>query len=143
MDLYEKLRGLKAALVEDDTLLRESMVLYFRAKGWAVEGFADAESAMEAFGRGFPDLVICDHFLPGPDGLTLLRWIGERHPGTLRILITGHPSTEITREVEQAGIDEFLLKPFSAEELEEALRRCIQRDQHERRLSWVSESSFS
>lgn len=125
MDLYEKLRSLKMALVEDDTLLRESMVLYFRTKGCTVAGFADADAAMEAFGKGFPDIVISDLFLPGPDGLALLRRIGERHPGTLRILITGHPSTEITREVELAGIDDFLLKPFSAEELEDSLRRLL------------------
>lgn len=125
MDLYEKLRGLKMALVEDDTLLRESMVLYFRTKGCTVAGFADADSAMEAFRKGFPDIVISDLFLPGPDGLTLLHRIGELHPGTLRILITGHPSPEITREVEEAGIDDFLLKPFSAEELEDSLRRLL------------------
>ena len=125
MDLYEKLRGLELALVEDDTLLRESMVLYFRTKGCAVAGFADAESAMEAFRKGFPDILICDHFLPGHDGLSLLRRIGERNPGTFRILITGHPSPEITREVDEAGIDDFLLNPFSAEELEDALRRLL------------------
>jgi two-component system C4-dicarboxylate transport response regulator DctD len=125
MDLYEKLQNMKIALVEDDTLLRESMVLYFRTKGCTVAGFADADAAMEAFGKGFPDIVISDHFLPGPDGLALLRRIGERHPGTLRILITGHPSPEITRQVEQAGIDEFLLKPFSIEEMEEGLRRLL------------------
>jgi two-component system C4-dicarboxylate transport response regulator DctD len=127
MDLYEKLQNMKIALVEDDTLLRESMVLYFRTKGCTVAGFADADAAMEAFGKGFPDIVISDHFLPGPDGLALLRRIGERHPGTLRILITGHPSPEITRQVEQAGIDEFLLKPFSIEEMEEGLRRLLKK----------------
>ena len=126
MNLYERLRGLKLALVEDDTLLRESMVLYFRTKGCIVAGFADADTAMAAFRKdGFPDIVISDFFLPGSDGLTLLRWIREHHPGTLRILITGHPSPEITHEVEQAGIDDFLLKPFSAEELEDSLRRLL------------------
>ena len=131
MDLYEKLRSLEIALVEDDTLLRESMVLYFRTKGCTVAGFADADAAMKAFGKGFPDIVISDLFLPGPDGLALLRWIGERHPGTLRVLVTGHPSPEITSEVEQAGIDEFLLKPFSAEELEDVLRRLLKRRRKE------------
>ena len=127
MDLYEKLRGLKMAMVEDDTVLRESMVLFFRTKGCAVAGYTDAVSAMEAFRKGFPDIVISDLFLPGPDGLTLLRRIGELHRGTFRILITGNPSPEITRDVDEAGIDDFLLKPFTAEELEDALRQLLAR----------------
>lgn len=124
--IYEKLRHLSLAIVEDDELLRESVVHYFRAHGCTVAGYADAETGMEAFGMGFPDIVISDFYLPGQDGLALLRRIGERHPGTLRILITGHPTPDITRAVEQAGIDDFLLKPFSIEELEDSLRRILE-----------------
>lgn len=125
MDLYEKLRRLKLAIVEDDPLLLESMVHFFRTKGCTVVGYAEADGAMEDFGKEFPDIVISDYILPGPDGVELLGWIGERHPATLRILITGHPSFEITRKVEQADIDEFVLKPFSVADIEDALRRHL------------------
>ncbi len=126
MDLYEKIRSLKLAVIEDDNLLRASMVLFFRSKGCAIAGFADADSAMGAFKEEPPDIVISDYILPGTDGLCLLRQVGEQLPKTLRILVTGHPSPGITREVEQAGIDGYMLKPFSVEEMEDALRRLLE-----------------
>ncbi len=125
MDLYEKLRNLRMFLVEGDPLLRESMILFFRSTGCSVAGFSDAGEAMNALEKEVPDIVISDNFLRGTDGLSLLRRIGEQHPGTLRILITGYPSPVITHEVERAGIDEFILNPFSLEELENALRRLL------------------
>jgi DNA-binding response OmpR family regulator len=127
---------MKMALVEDDSLLRESLVLYFRAWGCTVDGYADGDAALEAFRKGIPDIVISDFCLPGRDGLTLLRWIGERRPGTLRILVTGHPSPDIARVVQQAGIDDLVLKPFSVEELEDALRRIL--DERQGRISETS-----
>jgi DNA-binding NtrC family response regulator len=126
MRLYENLRGLRIAVIEDDTLLRDSLVLFFHAKGCVVAGFADAEAAMESFKKESPDIVISDYIMPGPDGMELLRRVGQLHPAALRVLITGHPSSNLTREVKQAGIDDFILKPFSVDELENALRRLIQ-----------------
>jgi two-component system response regulator FlrC len=125
MRLYENLRGLKIALVEDDALLRDSLVLYFHSKGCVVSGFADAEAAIRSFKTDRPDIVISDYVMPGTDGMDLLRQVGVLHPAALRVLITGHPSPDLTREVTQAGIDEFILKPFSVEELEYALRRLM------------------
>ena len=126
MGLYEDLRRLKLAIVEDDTLLRESLVLYFRLNRCDVAAFAEADAALEEFGKNPPDIVVSDLRLPGVDGMTLLRQVGERRPGTLRILVTAHASAGVTREVEQAGIDGFLLKPFSVPELEDALRRLLE-----------------
>lgn len=125
MRLYENLRGLKIAIIEDDTLLRDSLVLFFHAKGCVAAGFSDAEAAMESFNKEIPDIVISDYIMPGTDGMELLRQVGVLHPATLRVLITGHPSPDLVREVKQAGIDEFILKPFSVEELEYALRQLM------------------
>jgi DNA-binding NarL/FixJ family response regulator len=126
MDLYEKIRSLKLAVIEDDKLLRESTLLFFRSKGCAIAGYADADSAMNDFKEVPPDIVISDYVLPGTDGLCLLRQVGELLPKTLRILVTGHPSPDITCEVEKAGIDGFILKPFSVIEMEDALRRLLE-----------------
>ena len=125
MRLYENLRGLKIAIIEDDLLLRDSLVLYFHAKGCVAAGFADAEAAMESFETESPDIVISDYIMPGTDGMELLCRVGELHPAALRVLITGYPSPNLTREVKQAGIDDFILKPFSVEEVEDALRRLM------------------
>ena len=133
MRLYENLRGLKIAIIEDDSLLRDSLVLFFHSKGCVAAGFSVAEAAMESFETESPDIVISDYIMPGTDGMELLRQAGKLYPEALRVLITGHPSPDLVREVQQAGVDEFILKPFSVEELEYALRRLM--EARERKLA--------
>ncbi len=114
-------------LVEDDTLLRDSMVLYFRTQGCGIHAFASAEEARPVFPAHPPDIVICDHWLPGMDGLTFLKQIGAQHPGAIKLLISAYPSSQLAEEARSAGIDEYLLKPFSIEELEQTLERLLKR----------------
>ena len=46
-----------------------------------------------------PDIVICDHGLPGMDGMTLLSRFGAGHPDAVKILISAHPSARLAEEV--------------------------------------------
>lgn len=125
MPLYSKLRSMALVLVEDDAMLRDSMVLFFRIKGCLVRAFASAEEAIESFGVERPDIVISDNWLPGQDGLSLLKRLGEQHPDVIRVLITAYPSVEIAAEAKRIGIDEYILKPFSIEELERVLEGLL------------------
>ena len=126
MTIYKRLKELKVCIVENDELLRESMVLFFRTKGCRVQAFGSAEEASPAIESGPPDVVICDHGLPGMNGLNLLSLFGADHPEAVRILISAHPSARLAEEARRAGIDEYLLKPFSIEEIERTLWRRFQ-----------------
>ncbi len=126
MPLYRKLKSLRIVLVEDDEMLRDSLCLFFRTKGCAVEAFAGAEEAEIVLESEPADILICDNWLPGMDGLTLLRNVGERHPATIRILVSAYPNPLVTEEAKRAGIDQFILKPFSVAELERTLARLVE-----------------
>lgn len=125
MTIYKRLNELKMCIVENDELLRESMALFFRTKGCRVEAFGSAEEASPDMESRPPDIVICDHGLPGMDGMTLLSGFGAHHPDTVKILIGGHPNPRLAEEAKRAGIDEVLLKPFSVDEIERALERHL------------------
>jgi DNA-binding response OmpR family regulator len=122
------LTGARIAIIEDDTLLRESLSLFLRARRCQVKAFESAEDACRTGNLGDYDAVISDYLLPGENGISLLRRArrASKHPVT--ILITAYPKADLTtEEMRRAGIDAFIPKPFSAEELESALRRLIDR----------------
>jgi two-component system, NtrC family, response regulator AtoC len=126
MTFYKRLKELKVCIVENDELLRDSMVLFFRTKGCRAQAFGSAEEASPVMESWPPDIVICDHGLPGMDGITLLSRFGAGHPDAVKILISAHPSARLAEEARRAGIDEYLLKPFSIEEIERVLWRRYQ-----------------
>jgi DNA-binding NtrC family response regulator len=123
MPFYKRVDDLKVCIVENDELLRESMVLFFRTKGCRVQGFGSGEEAAPAMESRPPDIVICDHGLPGMDGMTLLSRFGAGHQDAVKILISAHPNPRLAEEAKKAGIDELFLKPFSIEEIERSLSR--------------------
>ena len=68
-----------------------------------------------------PQAVFLDVRLPGPDGVTVLRQIRERHPFLPVVLITGHASQEQVQEAWQLGVTDILRKPWALKCLGEAI----------------------
>lgn len=110
-------------IVEEDKLLRDALVLFFRTKGARVRSFNSGEEAVPEMQVLRPDIVISDRSLPGMDGLEFLRQIGARYPEAVRILIDAYPDAPFADEARGAGIDECLPKPLSIEEVERAMGR--------------------
>jgi len=110
-------------IVENDELLRDSMVLFFRAKGVDARAFGNTEEASAALDAWPSDIVICNQELPVMDGLKFLEGVGARHPAVVKILILGQFTSLPAGDAKRAGIDEVLLKPFSVDEIERMLER--------------------
>jgi DNA-binding NtrC family response regulator len=125
MTFYKRLSELMMCIVENDELLRDSMVLFFRTKGCQVRAFGSAEEASPVLESRPPDIVICDHGLPGMDGMAFLSGFRACHPDAVKILIGAHPGPRLADDAKRAGIDEVLLKPFSVDEIERALERRV------------------
>jgi two-component system OmpR family response regulator len=116
--------GMRIAIIEDDALLRSSLALFLRARGGRVETYACAEEAGNGVIQGGFDLVISNYLLPGENGLSFLRKIRESTEKTGTVLTAAYAGRNVQKEA-LAGIDSFLVKPFSTKELEEALWRII------------------
>jgi DNA-binding NtrC family response regulator len=85
------------------------------------ESAAEAERKMAA--RSY-DVIVCDHLMPGEEGLHFLIRASARHPRTQRILITGFMNPEmLAQNIALAGLSACLLKPVKAAELAAAIRR--------------------
>ena len=74
-----------------------------------------------------PDIVLLDVNMPEMDGLTAYRHIAQRHPDTGCIIISAEKDTTTLRTAMSIGVQEYLIKPFTADELEIAIGRVSKR----------------
>jgi two-component system response regulator AtoC len=125
--LFEALQKMRLLLVEDDALIRDSMRLFFENEGCQLETLETAEEAMEAIRRREYDIVITDYRLPGMDGLSLLRELQGSRPHTMRVLLTAYMDEDVLADAFRIGVHEFIEKPFSSADVEEALARLIEK----------------
>lgn len=107
-------------LVEDDPGVTLSLV---SALGRPETGFflcassTCAESALAVVEEHQVDLFVVDWKLPGMDGLEFIARLKSIHPKARAVLLTGHPSQEVTLRAVAAGADGILHKPFDLQEL--------------------------
>jgi len=86
----------------------------------------NAEAAIEEVRRLTPDVVLMDVNMPGQDGIKATQVMSSEPPYAPVILMSVQEDREYLRRAMQAGAREFLVKPFSGEELAAALRRVNQ-----------------
>lgn len=110
-------KGGSVLLIDDEKTLVQ---LYAEALGTHF----DCDTANTAREAGFMmhkkpyKVVVCDHLMPGGNGLSFLVHAREEHPNTQRILVTGYMKPEmLLRSVNEAALYRYLLKPVSLPEL--------------------------
>jgi two-component system OmpR family response regulator len=101
---------------------------------WNVTAVADGTAALRGARDDPPELVLSDVMMPGLDGFQLLRALreDERTKTIPIILLSARAGEEATIEGLQAGADDYLIKPFSFEELLARLRALLRRGPIER-----------
>lgn len=115
-------------IVEDNPLQRNVIGMLANKHGFTADVVADGKSAVRALkGPLTYALVLMDRRLPDMDGLECTRQIrryeADRNRKTPIIAMTALGSEEDRRECMQAGMDDFLAKPFTGTELMRVLRR--------------------
>jgi DNA-binding NtrC family response regulator len=103
-------------IVDDDALLRLSLRDRFSREGYDL---VEAGSCAEATARLTPevDLVLLDFQVPDGDGLSVLRYIKEKSPDTIVILMTAYSSVPNAVEAMKLGAFHYVNKPFDVDEI--------------------------
>jgi two-component system response regulator AtoC len=123
-------------LVDDEETLRESMARLLTREGYSVSTAGTGEGAMDALQSSSFDLVISDIFLPGIDGIEVLRRLREKKPEQMVILMTAYASLETAVDALRAGAYDYIMKPIIHEEVKLLIRRAL------RQQSLMSENSL-
>ena len=134
MPAESPLPGSKAVVfvVDDDLSVREGLERLLKAVGWKVETFASAQEFLAHRKENIPGCLVLDVGLPGLSGLDLQKKIMEANREIPIVFITGNKDVPTSVRAMKAGAVEFLVKPFSEEDLLIAIQEAIKRDQSAR-----------
>ncbi len=119
-------------VVDDDLSVQEGLERLLHAAGWEVETFASAKEFLAHRRENIPSCLVLDVGLPGLSGLDLQKRILEANRELPIVFITGHEDVPTSVRAMKAGAVEFLVKPFSEEDLLEAINQAIKRDRSAR-----------
>jgi FixJ family two-component response regulator len=119
-------------VVDDDLSVRQGLERLLRAVGWRVETFASAQEFLAHQKENTPSCLVLDVGLPGLSGLDLQKQIMGANREIPIVFITGHKDVPTSVQAMKAGAVEFLVKPFSEQDLLDAIEQAIKRDQSAR-----------
>lgn len=116
--------ALKVFLVEDESVIREGLRdnIPWQQYGFRFVGEAgDGEMALPLIRKERPDVIITDIKMPFMDGLSLTHIVKQEFPETKVIIISGYDDFEYARQAISEGVEQYLLKPITRNNLQKAL----------------------
>jgi DNA-binding response OmpR family regulator len=113
-------------VVEDDERIRTALIRALRERGHAVSSAATALSGLQQAIEERPDLVVLDLGLPDLDGAELLRMLRAVSAVPVIVATARDDDTAVVQALD-AGADDYVLKPFSSEQLEARIRAVLRR----------------
>ena len=117
----------KNILICDDAAFMRMMIKDILTKnGYTVAGEAEnGAKAVEKYAELHPDLVLMDITMPEMDGIQALKKIKEAHPQASVIMCSAMGQQAMVIESIQAGAKDFIVKPFQADRVLEAVRKAV------------------
>ena len=112
-------------VVEDEPKMRRLLELQLGQEGYSVVQAASAEEALKKLGQDRTDLVVTDLKLPGMDGLKFLHALRKQDALLPVIIMTAYGTVETAVEAMKAGAFDYVLKPFSMEEMKLIVGRAL------------------
>ena len=128
MGMAPEAEQLRLLLVDDEPKLTEFLRMELEVEGYDVQIANDGASGLIALrGEPAPDLVLLDWNLPDFTGLDICRRIRSTGMTVPVLMLTGYDEVKDKVEALDAGVDDYLVKPFSIEELLARLRALQRR----------------
>ncbi len=129
----------KILTVDDNLNALEIIKRNLETAGYNVTTSNGVQAAVEILKDQKIDLLITDLKMPKHSGLDLVRHVSENYNDIGIIMVTGYPSIDGAVEAVKTGVEEFLAKPFTDEELLSAVQSVLEKLIRRRRVQAVSE----
>lgn len=118
--------GQRILIVDDAAFMRMMIKDILSKNGFDVVGEAqDGNEAIEKYSELTPDLVTMDITMPEMDGITSLKKIKETHPEAKVIMCSAMGQQAMVIDAIQAGAKDFIVKPFQADRVIEAIQKAL------------------
>lgn len=112
-------------IIDDEESIRDSMSQVLHKEGYKVKAAVEGKEGLRLFSNETFQVVFLDLKLPGIRGMDILSRIKETSPETPVIVITGYASIESAVEAMKRGAFDYMVKPFTPEELRVITKRAL------------------
>jgi len=114
-------------IADDSEILNNMLKDAFEESGFDVVQAFDGEECKGVFLRKHPDVAFVDIHMPKIDGIEMLRYIKEKDPRTIVVMMTGVGSEQTAVRAMKLGAEEYLTKPFGIDEVVELTTKLLER----------------
>lgn len=130
-------RDIKILVVDDEEIVRESLVEWLKEDGYYAEAAADGFEALEKLKEKNWDIALVDLKMPKMDGIELLEKIKEQSPDTQVIIFTAYATVHTAVQAIKKGAYDYLVKPLDPEEVSLLIERLIRSQELVREVSYL------
>lgn len=124
-------RGMKneiaILIVDDEATMRNLLGKILAREGYQMHSVCDGQAALDYLNDHQVDIVVSDMKMPEMDGLELLKYIKQLHPGVGVIIMTAYGDTYTVKDALLLGADEYITKPFKSYEISLVVERAYWR----------------
>lgn len=131
---------MKILLLEDDSILNETITDYLKLKGNDVIDLEDGADAINVIDKSNFDLYIIDINIPHINGLEIVKYIRNKDIDTPIIMITASMELESFKFAYKNGCDDYIKKPFYLEELNIRIGKLIRKLKDKNALIQISDT---
>jgi DNA-binding NtrC family response regulator len=110
--------------VDGDSTVRELLRRWLVGWGYQVSGASSATDALAMMEAEPADIMLCDVYLPGHDGLWLAENVREAWPRTAVLIASGVIDKDVAQRAQRLGAVDYITKPFGCELLRQAISRA-------------------
>ena len=114
-------------IIDDEESSCKALSLLLNNEGYQVDSTRSGEEALKLLGQQVFDLIISDLFLPGINGIEVLKKTRETTPHSCFIMITGNASAETAVEAMKEGAFDYITKPFNFEKLKLQVAKALEK----------------
>jgi DNA-binding NtrC family response regulator len=131
----------KIIVLEDDAIVRANLENFLRRQRFDVASAPTLAAARDFLNRDNFDLIFMDMRLPDGEGIELLKQLQSRPQRPLAVVMTGFGSVESAVECMKNGAFDYLIKPFSTDQIEFTLRKAQEFNQLQKVNTLLSQES--
>ena len=117
---------LRILIVDDETIVRDSLAAWFRQDGHQVDVAESGKEALRLVGASRYDMAFLDIKMPGMDGLELQTRLAAADPELSIVLMTAYASVETAVKAMKNGAYDYIVKPFDPDDLSMLVKRAAE-----------------
>jgi len=112
-------------IIEDDPTLGKNLIRFLRLQGYEPQYSNNYRAALQTLQANEFDVIISDLMLPDGSGMDLLEYVATHSPGSAFLMMTGHASLSTAVNAFRNGVQDYMIKPFSLEELKTKVESIV------------------